>query len=210
MTENKKSEDLETRIIEAAKELFIENGFAETSMSDIATKVGINRPGVHYYFRTKDKMFQAVFGSIVESLIPKVQDIILQQDIPIGERIGKVIDAYYEVFKTNSSLPIFIMKEMLRDFDYFSKTITEIHSVNYFNTIRNGLQDEMKKGKLKTVPIRFLFLTFYSLLVMPFSIKNLCQNILLEENETYDEMLAEWKPYIITHVCNLLLHENQN
>lgn len=71
MTENKKSEDLETKIIEAAKELFIENGFAETSMSDIATKVGINRPGVHYYFRTKDKMFQAVFGSIVKSLYPK-------------------------------------------------------------------------------------------------------------------------------------------
>ena len=210
MTENKKSEDLETKIIEAAKELFIENGFAETSMSDIATKVGINRPGVHYYFRTKDKMFQAVFGSIVKSLIPKVQDIILQQDTPIGERIGRVVDAYYEVFKANPNLPIFIVKEMHRDFDYFSKTITEMHSVHYFDTIRNGLQNEMKKGKLKTVPMRFLFLTFYSLLTMPFSTKNMCQNILLEENETYDEMLAKWKPYIITHVCNLLSNENQN
>lgn len=208
MTEHKKGEDIERKIIEAAKESFIENGFAETSMSDIATKVGINRPGVHYYFRTKDKMFQAVFGPIVKSLIPKVQDIILQQDMPIDERIGKVVDVYYDVFRSNPNLPIFIMKEMHRDFDFFSKNIIEMDFIHYFNTIKNGLQNEMIKGKLQKVPMRFLFLTFYSLLTMPFSTKNMCQNILLEENETYDEMLAKWKPYIVTHVCNLLVNKN--
>ena len=76
MTTTNNNEDLEKKIIEAAKELFIENGFAETSMSDIAAKVGINRPALHYYFRTKDKMFQAVFGNIILSFIPKIHDII--------------------------------------------------------------------------------------------------------------------------------------
>ena len=79
MTTTNNNEDLEKKIIEAAKELFIENGFAETSMSDIAAKVGINRPALHYYFRTKDKMFQAVFGNIILSFIPKIHDIIIQQ-----------------------------------------------------------------------------------------------------------------------------------
>lgn len=67
MVESVHSENLETKIIEIAKQQFIENGFVETSMSDIAAKVGINRPGLHYYFRTKDRMFQAVFGDIVQS-----------------------------------------------------------------------------------------------------------------------------------------------
>ena len=75
MTTTNNNEDLEKKIIEAAKELFIENGFAETSMSDIAAKVGINRPALHYYFRTKDKMFQAVFGNIILSFIPKIHEI---------------------------------------------------------------------------------------------------------------------------------------
>ena len=57
--------ELEYQIIETAKQLFIEKGFVETSMSDIAAKVGINRPTLHYYFRTKDRMFQAVFDSDV-------------------------------------------------------------------------------------------------------------------------------------------------
>ena len=80
--------ELEYQIIETAKQLFIEKGFVETSMSDIAAKVGINRPTLHYYFRTKDRMFQAVFGSIVMSLLPKVQEIIQQeqQDSPQGDQ----------------------------------------------------------------------------------------------------------------------------
>ena len=49
--------DLEQQIIKTAQQLFIEKGFVETSMSDIAATVGINRPTLHYYFRTKDKMF---------------------------------------------------------------------------------------------------------------------------------------------------------
>ena len=55
------TENIESRIIEAAKQEFIKKGFEQTSMSDIAAVVGINRPTLHYYFRTKDKMFQAVF-----------------------------------------------------------------------------------------------------------------------------------------------------
>ena len=93
MTESVNNENLETKIIEVAKQQFIENGFAETSMSDIAAKVGINRPGLHYYFRTKERMFQAVFGEIVLFLLPKIQDIVLQKDKPVTERVGGVIDA---------------------------------------------------------------------------------------------------------------------
>ncbi len=85
--------DLEQQIIKTAQQLFIEKGFVETSMSDIAATVGINRPTLHYYFRTKDKMFKAVFGSIVMSLMPKIQDIV-KQDIPFMERLSMILDEY--------------------------------------------------------------------------------------------------------------------
>ena len=67
-------------------------------MSDIAATVGINLPTIlHYYFRTKDKMFKAVFGSIVMSLMPKIQDIV-KQDIPFMERLSMILDEYIEPF----------------------------------------------------------------------------------------------------------------
>ena len=42
------TENIESRIIEAAKQEFIKKGFEQTSMSDIAAVVGINRPTRHY------------------------------------------------------------------------------------------------------------------------------------------------------------------
>ena len=67
----------ESRIIDAAKSLFIEKGYAETSMSDIAARAEINRPALHYYFRTKDKMFHAVIGDIVSAIVPRVYELLM-------------------------------------------------------------------------------------------------------------------------------------
>ena len=99
--------ELEYQIIETAKQLFIEKGFVETSMSDIAAKVGINRPTLHYYFRTKDRMFQAVFGSIVMSLLPKVQEII-QQELPFIDRVSLILDKYITLIPQHFDLTLFI------------------------------------------------------------------------------------------------------
>lgn len=178
-------------------------------MSDIAAATGINRPALHYYFRTKDRMFQAVFGSIVSSLIPKIQEIIRNRELSIETRVGKVIDAYYDIFKAHPSLPLFVIKEMHRDFEHLEKNVLDMHIDTYFINIKQCLQDEMDAGRIRTVPFRFLFLTFYSLLTMPFSIRPLCQNILVNEGESFDEMLIEWKKVIIQNM-KAMLEVNRN
>lgn len=196
--------NLELRIVDAARELFIERGFAGTSMSDIAAKAGINRPTLHYYFRTKEKMFGAVFGGIVCELVPRLKDIILQADRPIGERVASVVDAYYEVFGANPGLPMFIVREMHRDFDGVARTVVELRLGRYIESVKEGLLGEMDSGRLKSVPIRYLFLTFYSMLVMPFVAANLCRSMMLAEGESFADLLAGWKPYIVDAVERLL------
>ena len=197
MTTTNNNEDLEKKIIEAAKELFIENGFAETSMSDIAAKVGINRPALHYYFRTKDKMFQAVFGNIILSFIPKIHDIIIQQDKPVSESIGEIVDAYYKVFTENPCLPLFMVREMHRDMNHLSDTIKELRLEQYLHKIMDVLQEEMNDGRLKTVPLPFVFYTFYSALTVPFLTKNLSASFFLEKDDSFEDILVQWKPYIV-------------
>ncbi|WP_418697052.1 TetR/AcrR family transcriptional regulator [Bacteroides sp.] len=195
--------NLEKKIIETAQQLFMKNGFTETNMSDIAVAVGINRPALHYYFRTKDKMFQAVFGNIIRSLAPEIQEIMLQ-DKPIAERIGKVIDAYFNTFSHNPYLPIFMVREIERDMSHLVETARELQLECYFQEIINGLQNEMNSGKLKQVPLYFVFLTFYGLLVFPFLTKKLSSSIFLDKDEDFDKMLIGWKSQIITQMEHLL------
>lgn len=195
---------LEARIVDAARQLFIERGFVGTSMSDIASRAGINRPTLHYYFRTKERMFDAVFGGIVGTLVPRVKDIVLQPDRPIGERVASVVDAYYDVFGANPGLPMFIVREMHRDFDGVVRTIMEMRLGQYIESVRQGLQGEMDSGRLRQVPMRYLFLTFYSMLTMPFVAGNLCRTVLLDDGETFADLLAGWKPYIVDAMERLL------
>lgn len=195
---------LEARIVDAARQLFIERGFVGTSMSDIASRAGINRPTLHYYFRTKERMFDAVFGGIVGTLVPRVKDIVLQPDRPIGERVASVVDAYYDVFGANPGLPMFIVREMHRDFDGVVRTIMELRLGQYIESVRQGLQGEMDSGRLRQVPMRYLFLTFYSMLTMPFVAGNLCRTVLLDDGETFADLLAGWKPYIVDAIERLL------
>ena len=195
---------LEARIVDAARQLFIERGFVGTSMSDIASRAGINRPTLHYYFRTKERMFDAVFGGIVGTLVPRVKDIVLQPDRPIGERVASVVDAYYDVFGANPGLPMFIVREMHRDFDGVVRTIMELRLGQYIESVRQGLQGEMDSGRLRQVPMRYLFLTFYSMLTMPIVAGHLCRTVLLDEGETFADLLAGWKPYIVDAMERLL------
>ena len=194
---------MEFRILEAAKDVFMEKGFAETSMGDIAARVGINRPSLHYYFRTKDRIFQAAFGMIIQKIVPKVEEFLMAKDVPISERVAKLVDAYYEIFKNNPMLPLFVTREIHRDVNYIIDTI---HSSPMFLTLMKvvtSLRTEMAEGKLNTVPLSVLFYTFYGAMTFPFLTKNLSERLLAEEG-SFDELLEQWKPYVVRQMDNLL------
>ena len=154
---------LEEKIIAVAKEVFIEKGFDGASMSDIAARVGINRPTLHYYYRTKDKMFQAVFLSIIQSFIPKIQDVFVDDNKPFSEKIRIVVDTYLEVAKNNPYLPMFVMREINRNAKDFIKAVKPVYMDKFLSHIAIYLQSTMEKGEIKKVPLRIVFNTFYGL-----------------------------------------------
>lgn len=187
-----------------AEKLFLERGFDGTNMSDIALSMGINRPTLHYYFRTKDKMFRAVLARIVLSFVPRVYDIVVNSEKPVAERISQVFDAYMAIFLAKPCLPLFMAREVQRDFDFLLRMLQQEQIDHYVRKIIRALEAEMDAGKLKKVPLRTLFYTFYGLMVFPFLSRQLTESLLLAEGETFEEMLEEWKRQVVAQVCVLL------
>lgn len=201
---NERSANLESKILTAAREIFIAKGYEETSMSEIAARVGINRPVLHYYYRTKDKMFQAVFCQIVCSFIPRIKEIVMRKDLSVGERVGCVVDTYYSrVLKENPGLPLFIIKEINRDSNHLLQAIHEMQLDNYVGEMIASLNEEMHEGKIRNVPIHIIFLNFYSQLMIPYVAKNLVMAA-FPDNGNFTDLLIEWKPYIIHNMEQLL------
>ena len=105
---------MEHKIIEAAKATFLKKGYKDTNMADIAAEVGLTRPAMHYYFRTKERLFQAVFGDILMSFIPQIK-ISLSADIPLELKISQIVEAYMSVLEDSPTLPVFIVQEINRE-----------------------------------------------------------------------------------------------
>lgn len=192
---------MEEKIIAVAKEVFIEKGFDGASMSDIAARVGINRPTLHYYYRTKDKMFQAVFLSIIQSFIPKIQDVFVDDNKPFSEKIRIVVDTYLEVAKNNPYMPMFVMREINRNAKDFIKAVKPVYMDKFLNQIAIYLQSAMDKGDIKQVPLRIVFNTFYGLMSFPFLSKDL---IFMESDKEFNDLIDEWKPYMVDQMIHLL------
>ncbi|MCB0293033.1 MAG: helix-turn-helix transcriptional regulator, partial [Calditrichaeota bacterium] len=65
----KYSSETERKIVEAASTVFLEKGKTGARMQAIADRAGINKALLHYYFRSKDRLYQEVFERQVETFV---------------------------------------------------------------------------------------------------------------------------------------------
>lgn len=204
MEEGKNNKGLEAKIIATAQRLFIEKGFAETSMSDIALETGINRPALHYYFRTKERMFHAVFGPIVLSFLPRLSGIIQQKDKSLPDRIKEIVDVYSHIFVENPNLPLFIVREMQRDPEHLLRVLRSLQVESYLQPLLGALREAMGEERWNSFSLPFLFYTFYGLLAVPFLTKGMGMQMFFKTEDEFKGMLSRWKPYVVRQLVALL------
>lgn len=204
MTTTDNTPDLESRIIEQAEQLFLEKGFTATSMSEIAAKVGINRPTLHYYFRTKERMFDAVFGDIIQQIAPRVMEVVLNDRISLNTRIHFFVDEYYNMLLQHPYLPMFVIRELNRNTDSLVKAVRTTSLNITFESIMETIRREMVNGKIRRIPLEVIFHTFYGLLLFPFITRPLIDNNIITTGKTFEQTIEQWKPYVIDQITHLL------
>ena len=197
--------DLEVRIIEAAKQVFIRKGYAATTMSDVAAEVGIGRTALHYYFRTKDILFEAIFGQLLASFLPNI-DRVLDEDRSILEKMPKLIDHYMWMVRSNPLLPGFIISELKRDPEYLFQTISKNpQQIQPVMRLRQQVEDEMERGLIKRIPIVDLLTTVVSMVVFPVLIQRpLMMSFMDNDVEQFDAYMERRKKLIVDVVMRLL------
>src|SRR5687767_5150144 len=89
--------DTEQRILEAARVVFIRRGTAGARMQEIAAEAGVNQALLHYYFRSKERLAEAVFRQVAGRVLPTVLGL-FGSDLPIEAKVEQIIAAYIEAF----------------------------------------------------------------------------------------------------------------
>ncbi|HEY6043894.1 MAG TPA: TetR family transcriptional regulator, partial [Nitrosospira sp.] len=65
------------RLIEAAREVFLERGVSHTTMEHIAARAGVTRGAIYWHFNNKIDLFQAMREQVFLPLIDRMDDTLL-------------------------------------------------------------------------------------------------------------------------------------
>ena len=175
-----KKDNTEEKIIEAATDVFVQKGMDGARMQEIADRAGINKALLHYYFRSKEKLFDASFTKLVGIAFPRIGQILLS-DIPIADKIEQVIDTYIELLLKHPFLPAFIITEMNRDATPFF-TFIERNGFSITPILRM-IEEAMDQGKIRKMRPEHLMANVIGLCVFPFAARPMIRHVVFEGDE---------------------------
>lgn len=201
----KKVKDISTeeKILVAAKKVFVTKGMDGARMQDIADEAGINKALLHYYFRSKDKLFEVIFRQAAEQLFPHFE-MVLSSDLDFFDKIRQIISNYIDVVSKNPYLPLFIVSEMNKSFEssHIVKTFFKDKPPAFFQKYIEEFEKNIRKGIVKKVDPVHVLINMVAMCIFPFVAKPVI-NILLKSNEhQFKQLMEERKTIVADFVIN--------
>jgi TetR/AcrR family transcriptional regulator len=200
MIKDKYFSDTENRILQAAKKVFIKNGLSGSRMQIIANEAGINKALLHYYFRSKEKLFDAVFKYAFFKFVPKVEEV-MNSEKSLFEKIELMADQYITVLMKNQFIPLFVLHEINRN----PKRLYEIMQQVGLNPEKlvEQIKQEVKKGNIVNISPVQLIVNLLALCVFPVAARPLLQRVFFENNQKlYKQFLESRKKEVPKFVIN--------
>jgi TetR/AcrR family transcriptional regulator len=191
MIKVEKDTNAEQKILAAAKKIFTLKGLDGARMQDIADEAGINKALLHYYFRSKDKLFEVIFNEAFTRFLPRLNHVI-ESDMPLFEKIEKFTGHYIDMAIENPYLPLFVLNEMNKHPEEFFKKVWADDKPKV-EILVVQIEKEKKKGAIKNIAPQQLIMNMMSLCVFPFVGKPLFKMIMHIEDEQYRKLMEQRK-----------------
>lgn len=166
-----RNQNIEKRILWVAERLFLEKGFSGTSTTEIAKTVGCNQALIHYYFRTKEKLFWDVFAPKMEQVVEYL-DAPLDESLNFMDRISNIIDFYFGILELDERLAPFIVNELIMHpgrWDTFrDRFLRNERRRSAFTRFESMVRDEIANGSIREIQPIDLLLNIMSLTISAF------------------------------------------
>ena len=190
----------EEKILQAAETVFIEKGMSGARMQEIADKAGINKALLHYYYRSKEKLFEVVFAIAIKLLFPEILKII-NEDIPLFEKIKKFTSSYIDFILKHPHLPSFILHELNNNPASLAKHLSNLNLKQ--SKIVGQIDAEVKAGIIRPITPEHLMINLVSMCVFPIIAKPIIKPVFFgnEENQ-YLNFIEERKTLVANFVIN--------
>ena len=104
--------DTESRILQAAEEEFLLKGLEGDRTTAIAERAGVTHAMLHYYFRTKNMLFERIIEEKMRNAGNIMQAVFVLGDMPLMERVKRGVEQHFDFIAANPNLPRFVIQEI--------------------------------------------------------------------------------------------------
>jgi AcrR family transcriptional regulator len=196
--------DSRTRILAAAREVFHRAGFDGARTKDIADAAGMNKALLHYYFRSKDELFEAVFQDAFRTNFqPIIQ--VMGKELPLEEKVTTFVSAYIDTILQHPYIPGFVIHELNRNPQRMVDMAVSMNrgSINAFlDQIRQGIAS----GRYRQMDPRQAFVSLMAITLFPFIAAPLLKGVFSFDDPAYHAFITERKVEIPRMFFALLKH----
>ncbi|MET3127980.1 AcrR family transcriptional regulator [Arcicella rosea] len=192
----------EDRIKEAAIKVFLEKGFDGTTTRDIAKEAGLNSALMNYYFRSKEKLFLAVFEEMFELFFQGIIEIFNKPD-SLEDKISNMIDYDFKTYKENPDLSNFIINELHRNPERFV-TDFPISKLCDHSLFAQQLKVSIEEGKVPNIDIRHLLLIMKSNIQFVFQSKVMTMRMWNMNEQEFSDFTQKHKVIVKEMILNYL------
>jgi AcrR family transcriptional regulator len=193
----------EQRIFDAAREVFVQKGLDAAKMQEIADRAGINKALLHYYYRSKDKLYEMVVRSVMNRAIPVIRDM-MESDAPLEEKIRQFISFYIDLIARNTFIPIFIINEINKRPDHFFEDILPKDTPKphvFFKQVEAAILE----GRLRPLKPQHVLVNILSMCIFPFVARPMIQVIMGMSKEDLQTFISERKEEVTQFVFAAIL-----
>jgi len=192
--------ETEIAILNAAKAVFYKKGLAAARMQEIADEANINKAMLHYYYRNKQQLFEAVFLQAFGELAPLLNTI-LNSDKSVFDKIEDFVEGYISYVAENPYLPTFIIQEMNIN-PQFGHSFFSDHITPDTAAFEAQIAKEIKRGIIKPIDPKQLLLNLISLTAFPFVGRGLVKGILNLDETAFQIQMEIRKKQIPDMIIN--------
>lgn len=203
MAKESKPVDASEKILAAARRVFLVKGMAGARMQDIADEAGINKALLHYYFSSKEKLFEVIFLEEAKKFFPKI-NMIFESNLSLFEKIEVFTKEYIEVMQENPYLPMFILTQINQDSDKFlNKILGKTNQPNPQHLLAQ-IEQEVEKGTIQPISPVQLLMNLLSMCVFPFIGKPMMMHKIGLDELQFRRLMEQRKQEIPRFIINAI------
>lgn len=202
--------ETEQRILRAARSVFLRRGTSGARMQDIAEEAGVNQALLHYYFKSKEGLAEAVFRETAGHLVPALIQL-LGSDATIEQKVERFVHLYIDTIRESPFIPGYIVAELHFHPERVTALASEMGDVHpaeimrgYLRRLGKQIDAEAAAGRMKRITPRQLLVNLLSLSVFPFIARPLLGVALDMDDAKFSRFLDERRSELPRFILNAL------